>query len=596
MTEEKHKIYTVPQLSEITLDISFTDTPTLKNPVKFKLYTEKDLESAPLGFKSLLNKKLNPFGETYQATRFFVPVYNEIYNNKENKFKGYFDNYRLPSISESAFKTFTKEQSKNYKLDVLKSKKDMEEYIKKLIKDGRIFFTADQKRQYTEKKTIPSADPSFVINNGLGIVKNLIVNNPKATFLYKKSDSDKWKFYYIKLDNLNDISFCGSSKIICDDSDKKESENEKIQLIIKNLKEKKLTELRNKRDRDVKEIRDLSLDKTSDEERIKVINAELTENLLRNSRYYDILSTILDKGIRRNKKFSLSDSEIKSFIELPVTDFDSENLVATQRSQIGQMIDPKIRNISQEYLIRYSKEKDKDIYSFDKLQNEIYKLLGKFKVQYNKYDTDKDKFPKYKYKFTLVIDEDSLATRSLSLFNKKDRDLLKQNFRDTLKNYKRDCQVYPGSKYSKKQTDIIEKCKDLCDPSRLNKTDCSYSNWCDICRTGVNCAYGLNIQNKCKKNKTKKGMGFNLPNFPNLPKFGKFKFPKLTRKKHYNVVPVKSDIVFMTSPRPPPPSLAAASGGRKKRITRKNQKDKKYKKRVKTRKYLQNKKIKKIKK
>lgn len=594
MTEEKHNIYTVPQLSEITLDISFTDIPKLTKPVKFKLYTEKDLESAPIGFKSLLNKKLNPFGETYQATNFFVPVYNEIYSNKENKFKGYFDNYKLSSISESTFKTFTKEESKNYKLQVLKSKKDMEEYVKKLIKDGRIFFTSEQKRQYTEKKTIPSADPNFVINNGLGIVKNLIVNNPKATFLYKKSDSNKWKFYYIKLDNLNDISYCGSSKIICNDSDKKESENEKIKLIIKNLKEKKLTELRNKRDRDVKEIRDLSLDKTSDEERIKVINAELTENLLRNSRYYDILSTILDKSNRRNKKLSLSDTEIATLIALPLKDFDSENLVATQTSQIGQIIDTKINNLSQEYLIRYSKEKDKDIYTFNKLQNEIYKLLGKFKVQYSKYDADKDKFPKYKYKFTLVIDENSLATRSLSLFNKKDRDLLKQNFKDTLKNYKRDCQVYPGSKYSKKQTDIIEKCKDLCDPARLNKTDCSYSNWCDICRTGVNCTYGLNIQNKCKKNKTKKGRFFNLPNFPNLPKIGKFKFPKLTRKKYYNKVPVKTDIVFMgdAPTPPPPPPLAAASGGRKKR-TRKNLKDKKYKKRVKTRKYLKNKKLKK---
>ena len=98
----------------------------------------------------------------------------------------------------------------------------------------------------------------------------------------------------------------------------------------------------------------------------------------------------------------------------------------------------------------------------------------------------------------LVFDQ-NIKPIPLSLFKKEDRQERIKQIKKKTKNYIKKC----NDGLSENRKEVIESCNKLCDPSSLSppQTDCSYNNWCNICRNYVYCVYGENIENKCPQNK-----------------------------------------------------------------------------------------------
>ena len=106
------------------------------------------------------------------------------------------------------------------------------------------------------------------------------------------------------------------------------------------------------------------------------------------------------------------------------------------------------------------------------------------------------------YKFTIVVNDKDLIPVKLpeiSIFKKLTSKDGRQELKDSFNQFKLQCSTKKNETYSKSQEELFKKCEKLCNPLP-GQTDCSYSNWCNICNNYIWCVYGKEIKNNCTPN------------------------------------------------------------------------------------------------
>lgn len=400
------------------------------------------------------SNKQDPFlrdqDQSRNYSKLYVPIYKKIYNDTGNDFT-------------EEFKEFAKKNTDNNFIKLLSDKSLVDKFI-------------DEKQKNKSKDDSSNTKETFKCNT-IGVIKKVIVNNPKASFIYNKNikDPDDRSLYYINLpvDIVKQVGCSTTSLpsqiVILDESIADSNYTSTIidTLLNKNIKDK------NKR---YEEEKKKNVTLYSDEETRSKINKELLEEHTRN-----ITTT---KNIYKVAREILIDNSLKLNQEsnLPIDN-------SKEQDDLYKKLDPVIRKKSEELL---SRDKENLKYTTDVLKKKLLEIFKSFYEEKKKFVKDKKEI-----QFNLVLDE-NLKTIPLSIFKKQDRQELIKHIKKRKEAYVKKCKN--GMSENKKQ--VIKSCNELCDPSLLSppQTDCSYNNWCNICRNYVYCVYGENIENKCPKN------------------------------------------------------------------------------------------------
>lgn len=384
-------------------------------------------------------------------TKLYVPIYKKIYINSSNDFT-------------EEFKEFVKKNADNNFLKILSDKSLVDKFI-------------DEKQKTKSKDDMSVTKETFKCNT-IGVMKKVIINNPKASFIYNKNikDTSERNLYYIAipLNEFKEID-CSSSTLppvieILDDSIADSNYTASIveTLLNKNIKDK---------DKKYNEEKKKNTSLYSDDDTRNKVNKELleehTKNITTLRNIYKVAREILiDKSLKLNQKSKLPEDNSQEKVDL------------------DQKIDPIIQKKSEELLL---KDKENIKYEKTNLKKKLLEIFKNFYEEKRKYVRDKKEVQLH-----LVFDQ-NIKPIPLSLFKKEDRQERIKQIKKKTKNYIKKC----NDGLSENRKEVIESCKKLCDPSSLSppQTDCSYNNWCNICRNYVYCVYGENIENKCPQNK-----------------------------------------------------------------------------------------------
>ena len=302
------------------IDIKINGIDNLK---KIKFTTNKD------------DPFLRDKDQNLNYTKLYVPIYKKIYNNSGN------------DLTEE-FKEFAKKNTDNNFIKLLSDKSLVDKFI--------------QEKQKTKSSDDTSVTKELFKCNTIGLIKKIIINNPKASFIYNKNikDPNDRKLYYINLplEVVKEID-CSTSTlpsqiVILDDSI---ADSNYTGSIIETLLNKNLKAKDNKYNEEKKKNATIY----SDEETRNKVNKELleehTKNLTIIRNIYKVAREILiDNSLKLNQQSKLPDD-------------------TQEKLDLDQKLDPIIKKKSEELL---SKDKENIKYEISNLKKKAIRNIQKF--------------------------------------------------------------------------------------------------------------------------------------------------------------------------------------------------------------------------
>lgn len=474
-------------------------------------------------------------------TQFNVPIYSKIYDFSNNKYSVLepFENFIVPPMTDSSYNKLNALEKINYKLNLLKNQNDTKQLInefmdKKAPKTYKLQFTQNDYNNYN--KELPINKNDYMLNyNALGVINKLIINNKNATFLYKSNDEDKWVPHYIQ--NIKFV--CDISNIQCNPIIPKDHPTNKDilriaktrqEIDIKKQNEKKISNALDEKER--AEIKKNSIIKKEIlDEYYSILNKFLftTES---NTKYTlpkectEKLFTLANKSMFNGTNFFVNLSKFQKkfdIVDLSYSDMhmdlNFQNLICNYKSDIKDIsftniLDNMLERESEKNKKKYTTlNENKNISITEKENNQEF--INAFNLPILKFNIlkilkttlmisrAKNSNIKYNnYKFTIVVNDKDLIPVKLpeiSIFKKLTSKDGRQELKDSFNQFKLQCSTKKNETYSKSQEELFKKCEKLCNPLP-GQTDCSYSNWCNICNNYIWCVYGKEIKNNCTPN------------------------------------------------------------------------------------------------
>lgn len=416
---------------------------------------------------------------TTQGTTFFVPRYTQSIKNFLNYTEFDDKNKPLPiiDIQKKQLELVTNRSSLEKYMDKYKSKFELsKEQIDMIKKEGDI------------KVGIASSETIFE-NNAKFILKNVIFNNPFASFLYKINDKNKPSYIKIKNNEINTI--LNTVTFLPDRYSSKNIEGN----IIQDLKNKNLRTIKKEIDKEIKNITDVYGFNESSKTLLDEINKRRDLQFLYiNYKIRVIQETLRNPGLNPN-------------------DTLEENIKKIWDLNINTNAELKKFNIGT---------------NFNEFSNEVRQLNREFKKM-----MDLRIKRNAKYKLTVIIDPANIIPvpeKPLNPLKKEDRKKIKTILRIKFQNLKKSCRK-GDQEFSAKQKKIIDMCKKIC----ADEKNCK---WCDICSTIVNCSMDETILSKCRQKKEEE----RKKKLESTKKGGTKKFNKI--KKSNKSKKIKSKLKF----------------------------------------------------
>ena len=388
--------------------------------------------------------------DTTQGTSFFVPRYTRLQDN--NKFIKSFINY---TELDSQNKPLSENEIKKKQLELVTNRSNLEKYMNKFL--SKFDLTTDQKNTIKNegdlKFSVAIANNETIFeNNAKFILKNVIFNNPNASFLYRIKDNKKMPSY-INIDKNNLQSVLDTITFLPDRFSSKNIQDN----IVLEVKNKNLKSIKKEIDREIKNITDIYGSNES--------SKTLIDDLIKRR---DMLFLYLNYKIR----------VIQDTLKSPGIN--------------DEILNENIRNMWDSYINTNNDFKKFNIgTNFNEFSNEVKKLNREFKKM-----MDLRVKRNAKYKLTIIIDENNIILvpeKPLNLLKREDREKIKIIMKGKFSNLKKNCKSTENT-LSTKQKKIIEMCKKIC----ADENNCK---WCDVCSTIVNCSMNETILSKCRQKK-----------------------------------------------------------------------------------------------
>tara|TARA_Y100000389_G_scaffold119941_1_gene117108 strand:+ start:7264 stop:8781 length:1518 start_codon:yes stop_codon:yes gene_type:complete len=388
--------------------------------------------------------------DTIQGTSFFVPRYTRLQDN--NKFIKSFINY---TEFDGLNKPLSEIEIKKKQLELVTNRQSLEKYMDKF--SSKFDLTSDQKNTIKTEGDLKFSvgilnTETIFENNAKFILKNVIFNNPNASFFYRIKDNKKMPSY-INIDKNNLQSVLDTITFLPDRFSSKNIQDN----IVLEVKNKNLKSIKKEIDKEIKNITDIYGSNKS--------SKTLIDDLIKRR---DMLFLYLNYKIR----------VIQDTLKSPGIN--------------DELLNENIRNMWDAYINTNDDFKKLNIgTNFNDFSNEVKKLNREFKKM-----MDLRVKRNAKYKLTVIIDEKNIILvpeKPLNLLKREDREKIKIIMKDRLENLKKNCKS-PGNTLSINQKKIIEMCKKIC----ADENNCK---WCDVCSTIVNCSMDENILSKCRQKK-----------------------------------------------------------------------------------------------
>ncbi len=405
---------------------------------------------------------------TTQGTTFFVPRYTQSIKNFLNYTE--FDDKNKPlsiiDIQKKQLEVVTNRSSLEKYMDKYKSKFELsKEQIDMIKKEGDI------------KVSIASSETIFE-NNAKFILKNVIFNNPFASFLYKINDKNKPS--YIKINNNEINTILNTVTFLPDRYSSKNIEGN----IIQDLKNKNLRTIKKEIDKEIKNITDVYGNNESSKTLLDEINKRRDLQFLYiNYKIRVIQETLRNPGLNPDNTL---EENIKK-----IWDLNINTNTELKKFNIGTNLNEFSNEVRQ-------------------LNREFKKMMD-LRIKRNA-----------KYKLTVIIDPANIIPvpeKPLNPLKKEDREKIKTILRIKFQNLKKSCRK-GDQEFSAKQKKIIDMCKKIC----VDEKNCK---WCDICSTIVNCSMDETILSKCRQKKEEE----RKKKLESTKKGGTRKFNKIKKSK-----------------------------------------------------------------